>query len=683
MEIKKVDKTLLLSLVLGFGFSLYGIDWGWVETWEPDQMAFQNIFIEGKLPFNPGSFLKPPFHTYFNYFLSVFPLDIMGKTLHISADILNPIKLIWSRLLTTFLYLGSIILVFKITRRFFGLFAARIVSLIFATSAGLIAYSHFLTADIPVTFWMLLAFYYSQNILIRGKLVDYLLSGFFTGIATATKYNGLAIGITLVLAHVLRYPSPLWKQIFLDKKVYLGLLTILAGFIIGNPFAILDSRTFIQDFMYNYIVTPVYEGQTGNSYGKFFPCLSEIIGWPYLVFCLLALSTSLLSFFTPQNKQDLKHSGIVILLIILGIYYYKFGQFPRLETRFVLPIVPYLLILSGYLWQQIEEKKTRDRALTTSLIMILISYNIICSISVGKRFTEDPRTIAQNWVKTNVPSGSHIETTNHNPTWNKIPGVNLTEVKMPSITGRRKLFKGLFSNNQWVMEKLNKRAEDKENWYSREELLSRQPDYIAINSLYYERFLKEGKISNLYPALKIFFEQLLPEKYPYKISFDRASSPYPFWLYPQDIDFMENRITVLTKITEKNLPQNLSIIKNPSNIYGYLDSPQTGDKNLIIEKNDTLKIRGWGILPEAKQPADLVLLSYGNQPRFFASTYCNLESPDLVKVLKSSQYKRSRWEVTISGKSLPVGESVITAWVYDPQQKELAKLKGEVRIKIN
>ncbi len=683
MEIKKIDQTLLLSLILGFGFSLYGIDWGWVETWEPDQMAFQSLFIEGKLPFHPGSFLKPPFHTYFNYFLSVYPLEIVGKTFNVSAEILYPVKLIWSRLLTTFLYLGSIILVFKINRRFFGLFSARIVSLIFATSAGLIAYSHFLTADIPVTFWMLLAFYYSQNILIRGKLVDYLLSGFFTGIATATKYNGLAIGITLVLAHVLRYPSPLWKQIFLDKKVYLGLLTILAGFIIGNPFAILDSRTFIHDFMYNYIVTPVYEGQRGNSYGKFFTCLSEIIGWPYFVFCLVALSTSLLSFFTPKNKQDFKQSGIAILLILLEIYYYKFGQFPRLETRFVLPIVPYLLILSGYLWQEIEEKKTRDRALVNSLIIILISYNIICSISVGKRFTEDPRTIAQNWVKTNILPGSHIETTNHNPTWHKIPGVKLTEVKMPSITGRRKLFKHLFSNNQWVMEKLNNREEDQENWYSKDELLSRKPDYIAINSLYSERFLKEGIVSELYPGLRIFFEKLLQEKYPYQISFDRALPPYPFWLYPQQIDFLENRITILTRINENNLPQNISILKNPRTIYGYIDSPQTGDKNLIIKQNDTLKIRGWGILPEEKQPADLVLLAYGNQPRFFASTYCNLESPDLVKVLNSPQYQRSRWEVTISAKSLPVGESVITAWVYDPQQKQLARLKGEVRIKIN
>jgi hypothetical protein len=189
------------------------------------------------------------------------------------------------------------------------------------------------------------------------------------------------------------------------------------------------------------------------------------------------------------------------------------------------------------------------------------------------------------------------------------------------------------------MEKLNNRAEDQESWYSREELLSRQPDYITIDSLYYQRFLKAGKVSQLYPSLKIFFEQLLQEKYPYKISFDRASPRYPFWLYPQDIDFLENRITVLTKITEKNLPQNLSIIKNPSKIYGYLDSPQTGEKTLIIKKNETLKIRGWGILPEEKQPADLVLLSYGNEPLFFASTYCNLESPDLVKVLNSPQYQ--------------------------------------------
>jgi 4-amino-4-deoxy-L-arabinose transferase-like glycosyltransferase len=102
----------------------------------------------------------------------------------------------------------------------FGIFSARIVALVFATSAGFIAYSHFLTSDIPVMFWMLLAFYFSINILTRAKLSDYLLAGFFTGIATATKYNGLAIGISIAVAHFLSCSSNSWKTYRLEAVVF-------------------------------------------------------------------------------------------------------------------------------------------------------------------------------------------------------------------------------------------------------------------------------------------------------------------------------------------------------------------------------------------------------------------------------------------------------------------------------
>ena len=48
------------------------------------------------------------------------------------------------------------------------------MSLVYGTSAGLIAFSHFETADIPVTTWMLAAFYFAQNVLLRGRLADYM-----------------------------------------------------------------------------------------------------------------------------------------------------------------------------------------------------------------------------------------------------------------------------------------------------------------------------------------------------------------------------------------------------------------------------------------------------------------------------------------------------------------------------
>lgn len=548
--VKKMDRVLLISLILAGLLSLYGIHWGWFEPWNPDQMAFQPLFIKGKLPGNPGGFLKPPFHTYFNYFLSVLPVTILGKILNLPPHLLSSIQLIWSRLLTVFLFLFSLIIIFNITHKLFGKLEAQSVTLLTATSAGFITFNHFLTADIPVTFWMLLSLHFSFDILTkkqhRVSQQDYLWSGFFAGIATATKYNGVVIGIALIMVHILRYPSPKIKRIIADKKIYLGLGMIGVGFLAGNPFALLDYSNFIQDFMYNYIVTPAYEGQTGHSYFNFLDGIREVIGDPYLLIVLISLGGILGSYLMKEKEFDvIPQKGMIICLTLSFIYYYKFGGFPRLETRFVLPMIPWLLILSGYFWNQIKKIKNFQR-IWLFLLMILLSYNLICSLWVGKRFTEDPRMIAQQWAPQHFTQGKLIESTSYNPTWNKIPGVKLKEVKMPIITGRRKLFKNLFADNPWVMNQLKRRPEDQENWYTKTALLSRKPDYIAINSLYYQRFLEGEILGNLYPSIKKYFSDLLEEKFPYKIVFDSQSPVYPFWIYPTTIDFLDNRITILS-----------------------------------------------------------------------------------------------------------------------------------------
>ena len=590
-KISKVDRVLLIALLAGFIFCLYGIHWGKVEPWNADQMAYRLLFHEGKLPLNPGAFHKPPFHTYFNYFLSHGPVFAIEKIFNLPPKslFLNTPHLLWSRLLTVFLFLGSISLVFHITRRFFGIFPARIVTLIFATSAGFIAYSHFLTTDIPVMFWMLVAFYFSQNIFLRGKISDYVFAGFFTGIATATKYNGLAIGITIVVAHIL-FLSPIswksipWKELVLSKKLLVGLSMVVIGFVVGNPFSLLDYSTFVSDFLYNYTVTPVYEGQTGgHSYWKFFSRIIEIIGFPsFLIFSIAFLFSLYLAF--TKRGQCIQGGGILLLLSACLLYYYKFGSFPRLPTRFVLPIVPLWLIMSGPFWNKIKSNKIA----ISVLLLVVISYNAACSFYVGKRFSEDPRMVAQAWVKENIPENSSIESTSYVPRWNWIAGVKLRNTRMPNITGREKRFDHLFKDNPEILErqknknkdlyekpkedsvehlnifenplkdtaeireyKLKKNKDQKFNldekikWYSLEQLMIRKPDYIAINSLSYQRFF--GINRSLYPSINQFFQDLLNEQYPYEIVFDQESKNPPPWVYPLKIDFLHNRITLFAR----------------------------------------------------------------------------------------------------------------------------------------
>lgn len=550
-RIIKADKVLIVVLIVGFLFCLHGLGWKYQH---PDQMAFRPLFQAGKLPFNPGWFHKPPFHTYFNYFLSDAPISFIGKIINLEHNYIQTIKFIWSRILTYFLFLGSILLVFQITRKSFGIFPARIVAIAFSTSAGFIAHSNFLTADIPVMFWMLAAFYFSHNILLNQKLSNYILAGFFTGIATATKYNGLAIGITIFVAHILAFSSTswksiLWKQMLFSKKLLLGLFMVIVGFVVGNPFSILDYRNFKADFIYNYTVTPVYEGQTGHSYGYFFSRIIEIIGLPSFLICLIAFLFAL--YLTLANrKQPLARSTILLLFSVILLYYYKFADFPRLETRFVLPIVPLWLLLSAPLWNKIKLNK-----IVVSLILfILISYNAICSFYVGKRFLEEPRAVAEVWVKQNILDNSSIESDNYSPSWNQIKGGKLQETFSPFVDGRERLFAKLFPGNTFIAgtKEDSQKTDEMVKWYSFKQLMQRKPDFLAIDSLYYKRFIEPGIKRELYPSMNKYFQDLLNEKYPYKIAFDKESKLPPAWVYPQEIDFLHNRITIFARNEKSN-----------------------------------------------------------------------------------------------------------------------------------
>lgn len=549
---RRLDKVLIFSLVLGFLLCLYGLNWGGSHFWHPDEMAFQSLFRPGELPFNPKWFHKPPFHTYFNFFLSSLPFFILSQIFPIYADHIELIKVFWSRIITVFLFLGSIILVYKITERFFGMFAARVVALVFATSAGLIAFSHFLTTDIPVNFWMLLAFYFAQNIFFCGSQQDYLRAGFVTGIATATKYNGLAIGIAIVVAHILSQRDFYWpnlpKKIIFRRRLYLGLAAVPLGFIVGNPFAILDYPTFISHFMYNYIVTPVYDGSTGNSYIKFWLCFVEIIGWPSFLLFFIGFGFCFY-FLLRDSKYTQEKKALILLLSVFFLYYYKFGGFPRLETRFILPILPYWMMLSGPFWRLLKP----TRVLPISLAVIL-GYNGICCFYVGKRFAEDPRMTAIEWVKQNIPPGSSIETTRYSPDWNDIPGVNLQATSIPhQIAVRDKIFESQFQGNPWVWPILQQdiqRSREAEKWFTVAALEKRKSEYIGLNSLYYNRFFsQEGQ--RYYPNIHEYFQKLLAEEVlGYKIVFDAQSQPAPQWIYPQQIDSLDNRMTILRRSPE-------------------------------------------------------------------------------------------------------------------------------------
>jgi hypothetical protein len=139
---------------------------------------------------------------------------------------------------------------------------------------------------------------------------------------------------------------------------------------------------------------------------------------------------------------------------------------------------------------------------------------------------------------------------------------------------------------------------------------------------------------------------------------------------------------ILDKIGWRKMAKDVDFMANPGEVYGYFDQPQSGDKSLTLKKDTVIKATGWAVLPENLQQPNIVLLSVGDKPSFFANAYVNLDSPDIAKTLKSQVYSNGRWAIDLAVHDLPIAQTEIKAWVYNPVDNQFVRLRGGARVTV-
>src|SRR5262249_2228756 len=142
---------------------------------------------------------------------------------------------------------------------------------------------------------------------------------------------------------------------------------------------------------------------------------------------------------------------------ICALYFWKFGSFPRAEVRFVVPIVPFILISTAPFWSRLV---TRFRYVAVSSVTVVTIYNMVASYWVGRQFAGDPRMAAQSWVAAEVPAGSIMESSSYTPNWNLYPGINIKDIRMPWLSGRNRLLSSVFGSNPSMLRALHARESD-------------------------------------------------------------------------------------------------------------------------------------------------------------------------------------------------------------------------------
>jgi hypothetical protein len=118
---------------------------------------------------------------------------------------------------------------------------------------------------------------------------------------------------------------------------------------------------------------------------------------------------------------------------------------------------------------------------------------------------------------------------------------------MARVSSRAILFRETLGDNPWVADSLARfEPSEDTSWYTKSALSARAPDYVWIDSLEYDRFFSADE-AEYYPEVRRYYDDLLGGDLGYARVFDAVNPAGPWWVYPREIDFLENRMTVLQR----------------------------------------------------------------------------------------------------------------------------------------
>ena len=401
---------LVIILVVGLGFRLYGIDWDSGHGFHPDERdiymrsgcmydllteapghaecgyvrdqpeaepglpGLETLLDPERSPLNPhwfplGSILiyvLVGFRSVIELFTDINSLDMrfVGRTLSSLADV------------------GSILFVFVLGRRIYGSGVGLLAAAFTALAVIHIQNSHFYRPETFSVLFSLGSFWAMLRMLERKRLRDSALLGLMVGLALAPKVSVLPLILPLALAYwyrVLDSVDGKWSQITPEimqnvlGHAAVAALVAVAVFFVSAPYAFLDIGAFIGDlvtqtnmarnagtfpFTVQYIDTPpfIYQIQQSSVWGLGLPL--GVVAWAAVPF------TAVIAFMRRSTlRQDLLLlAWVVPAFLLLESFEVRF-------QRYLFPLVPFLVLMGSrmLLWL-VEQARSYSRQRSSGLV---------------------------------------------------------------------------------------------------------------------------------------------------------------------------------------------------------------------------------------------------------------------------------------------------------------------------
>jgi hypothetical protein len=425
---QRFDLLLLgVILLLALGVRFWGIDFGLPnEHARPDERHLIGYTLTiGGNKLNPGFFNYPSLYLYllFASYGAYFALGRATGHFHSIRDLVaeysispGPLYLI-DRGLAAFLGTATVALVYWIGKRAIGRRAGLLAAFLLSIAYLHVRDSHFGTVDVPVTFFATAAIALILKADEFRSPRAYLIAGFVSGMAVSTKYNAIALVVPLAVLFVAR--SHLEQKARANRSP-LGLLAIVgglvAGFLIGTPFSVLDWSTFVRDASFELIQKTHQAPDIDMGPGWLYHLrvtLPNGLGLPLLFGALAGIAIAF--------RKDAR-----LALLLLGFplaWYLGVGKSHFVFTRYAVPLVPMLCVFAawaldaGASWLEqglsesgLRQKLAKRAGLVWPMVVGLVVLPPVWNVVQWDRLVRrtDTRVLAADWVAAHAANGSSV-----------------------------------------------------------------------------------------------------------------------------------------------------------------------------------------------------------------------------------------------------------------------------------
>mgnify|MGYP001275896041 FL=1 len=313
---------------------------------------------------------------------------------------------VWSVLFGT----GTILLVFLVALRLYGMAAGLVAAGLLAVLPVHVAYSRLAVPDITMTFFVTASFYYVSRILENRRDSDYWLAAVMVGLAVSNKLNGGIALLTLLFGH-LASSNHMWSSIWwklLDRRLIVATGITMLTFYLATPYLVTAPSVVLKELAFSILS----EGTREISFGTLKETLlgvSDGLGPVALLGSVLAIVWS----FSGGRRDD---RPIKLILLTSLIYLLPFAISPRRSEYYLLPILPMVCIMASYgflnTWKQISLSFARVTWMRFTLLAIvasLLAFSGARTLSTAMELYEvDAGTLAKKWIEENIPVGTRI-----------------------------------------------------------------------------------------------------------------------------------------------------------------------------------------------------------------------------------------------------------------------------------